>query len=78
MAWNHPRNSEQSETGDQPKKKREGSRTESSTSTSDDVFVEDLKNPDCVLILTDFLWSIEQQVKETLDLIKKSSESLAN
>ena len=56
--------SEQSETGDEPKKQKEGSRNESSTSTLDDVFAEGLKNPDCVLILANCLRSLEQQVKE--------------
>ena len=32
--------SEQSETGDEPKKQKEGSRNESSTSTLDDIFAE--------------------------------------
>ena len=67
--------SEQSETGDEPKKQKEGSRNESSTSTLDDVFAEGLKNPDCVLILANCLRSLEQQVKETFDLAKTSSES---
>ena len=67
--------SEQSETGDEPKKQKEGSRNESSTSTLDDVFAKGLKNPDCVLILANCLRSLEQQVKETFDLAKKSSES---
>ena len=67
--------SEQSETGDEPKKQKEASRNESSTSTLDDVFAEGLKNPDCVLILANCLRSLEQQVKETFDLAKKSSES---
>ena len=34
-----------------------------------------MKNPDCVLILANCLRSLEQQVKETFDLAKKSSES---
>ena len=67
--------SEQSETGDEPKKQKEGSRNESSTSTLDDVFPEGLKNPDCVLILANCLRSFEQQVKEMFDLAKKSSKS---
>ena len=67
--------SEQSETGDEPKKQKEGSRNESSTSTLDDVFAEGLKNPDCVLILANCLRSLEQQVKETFDLVKTASES---
>ena len=67
--------SEQSETGDEPKKQKEGSRNKSSTSTLDDVFAEGLKNPDCVLILANCLRSLEQQVKETFDLAKTSSES---
>ena len=67
--------SEQSETGDEPKKQKEASRNESSTSTLDDVFVEGLNNSDCVLILANCLRSLEQQVKETFDLAKKSSES---
>ena len=67
--------SEQSETGDEPKKEKEASRNESSTSTLGDVFAEGLKNPDCVLILANFLRSLEQQVKETFDLAKKSSKS---
>ena len=54
---------------------KEGSRNESSTSTLDDIFAEGLKNPDCVLILANCLRSLEQQVKETLDLAKKSRES---
>ena len=41
--------SERSETGDEPKKQKEGSRNKSTTSTLDDVFAENLKNPDCVL-----------------------------
>ena len=44
--------SEQSEAGDDPKKQKEESRNESSTSTLDDIFEEGLKNPDSVLILT--------------------------
>ena len=40
--------SEQSETGDEPKKQKEGSRNESSTRALDDVFAEGLKNPYCV------------------------------
>ena len=67
--------SEQSETGDEPKKQKEGSRNESSTSTLDSVFAEGLKNLDCVLILANCLRSLEQQVKEAFDLAKKSSES---
>ena len=67
--------SEQSQTGDEPKKQKEGSRNGSSTSTLDDVLAEGLKNPDCVLILANCLRSLEQQVKEAFDLAKKSSES---
>ena len=67
--------SEQFETVDEPKKQKEGSRNESSTSTLDDVFVKGLRNPDCVPILANCLRSLEQQVKETFDLAKKSSES---
>ena len=59
--------SEQSETGDEPKKQKDGSRNESSASTLDDVFAKGLKNPDCVLILANCLRSLEQQVKETFD-----------
>ena len=51
--------SEQSETGDEPKKQKEGSRNESSTSTLDNVFAKGLKNPDCVLILPNRLDSLE-------------------
>ena len=67
--------SEQSEAGDDPKKQKEESRNESSTSTLDDVFAEGLKNPDSVLILTNCWRSLEQQVKETFDLAKKPSKS---
>ena len=67
--------SEQSQTGDERKKQKEGSRNGSSTSTLDDVLAEGLKNPDCVLILANCLRSLEQQVKEAFDLAKKSSES---
>ena len=67
--------SEQSETGDETKKQKEGSRNESSTSTLDNVFANGLKNPDCVLILANCLHNLEQQVKETFDLAKKSGES---
>ena len=67
--------SEQSETGDEPRKQKEGSRNESSTSTLDDLFAEGLKNLHCVLILANCLHSLEQQVKETFDLAKNSSES---
>ena len=67
--------SEQSGTGDEPKKQKELSRNESSTSTFNNVFAEDLENPNCVLIFANFLRSLEQSVKETLDLAKKSSES---
>ena len=67
--------SEQSETGDEPKKQKEGSRNEPSTSTLDEVFAEGVKNPDCVLILANCLCSLEQHIKETFDLAKKSSES---
>ena len=58
----------------QGKKKKE-SRNESSTSTLDDAFAGGLKNPDCVLILANYLRSLEQQVKEMFDIAKKSSES---
>ena len=34
-----------------------------------------MKNLDCVLILPNCLRSLEQQVKKTFDLAKKSSES---
>ena len=34
-----------------------------------------MKNPDFVLILANYLRSLEQQVHETFDLAKKSSES---
>ena len=67
--------SEQSETGADPKKQKEGSRNESSTSTTDNVFAKGLKNLDCVLILANCLRSLEQEVKETFDLAKGSSES---
>ena len=67
--------SEQSGTSDEPKKQKELSRNESSTSTFNNVFAEDLENPNCVLSLAIFLCSLEQSVKETLDLAKKSSES---
>ena len=67
--------SEQSETGNEPKKQSKGSRNESATSILDDVFAEGLKNPDCVLILANCLRSLEQQVKETFDLAKKPSEN---
>ena len=52
--------SEKSETGYEPKKQKEGSRNESSTSTLDDVFGEGLKNLDCVLILANCLRSLKQ------------------
>ena len=67
--------SEQSETGDKPKKQKEGSKNESSASTLDDAFPEGLKNPDCVLVLAHCLRTLEQQVKEMFDLAKKSNES---
>ena len=58
--------SEQSETGNEPKKKRQGSRNESAASTLDNIFIICLKNPDCVvLILANILRSLELQVKET-------------
>ena len=66
---------ELSETGNEPKKQKEGSRNASSTSTLDDVFAESFKNPDCVLILANCFCSLEQQVKEMFDLARKSSES---
>ena len=34
-----------------------------------------MKNPDCVLILTNCLCSLEQQVKEKFDFAKNSSKS---
>ena len=34
-----------------------------------------MKNPDCVLVLAHCLRTLEQQVKETFDLAKKSNES---
>ena len=67
--------SEQSETGDKPKKQKEGSKNESSTDTLDNVYSKTLKNPDCVLVLANYLCSLEQQVKEPLDLAKRSSKS---
>ena len=67
--------SEQSETGDESKKQKEGSRNKSSTSTLDDVFAEGLYNPECVLILANCLHSLKQQVNETFDLAKKLSQS---
>ena len=57
--------SEQSETGDEPKKQKERSRNESSTSTLDNIFANGFNNPDCALILENCLLSLEQQVKET-------------
>ena len=58
--------SEQSETGNEPKKKRERSRNESASNTLDKVFAMCLKNPNCVvLILANILHSLELQVKET-------------
>ena len=57
------------------KETKRGSRNESSSSTLNDVFAETLKNPDFVLILANYLRSLEQQVHETFDLAKKSSES---
>ena len=56
-------------------KTKQGSRNEFSTSTLDDVFVEGLKKPDCVLTLTNCLRSLHQHVKETFDLAKTSSEN---
>ena len=50
--------SEQFETGDDPKKQREGSRNESTTSTLDHVFSKGLRKPDCVLILANCLRSL--------------------
>ena len=47
--------SEQSETGDKLKKQKERSRNEPSTSTLDDVLVESLNDPYCVLILANCL-----------------------
>ena len=67
--------SEQSETGDEPKKQKKESRNKTSTSSLDNVFAEDLKNPDCVLILANFLRSLQQQIKERFDLVKKSRSS---
>ena len=67
--------SNQSGTGDEPKKLRGGSRTEYTTIILDDVFAEGLKNPDCVLMLGNCLRSLEQQVKETFDLAKKPCKS---
>ena len=51
--------SEKSETGDDPKKVREGNKNNSSTSTLDDAFAKGLKNPDCVLTLANCLRSLE-------------------
>ena len=67
--------SNQSGTGDEPKKLRGGSRIEYTAIILDDVFAEGLKNPDCVLMLVNCLRSLEQQVKETFDLAKKSCKS---
>ena len=67
--------SEQSETGDAPKKQEKEIRDKTSTSSLDNVFAEDLKNPDCVLILVNFLRSLQQQIKERFDLAKKSRSS---
>ena len=67
--------SEQSEIGDEPKKQKEESRNESSTSALENVCAEGLNNPDCVLIFANCLRSLEQQVKGTFDLAKKSSKS---
>ena len=52
-----------------------GSRNKSTTSTLDDVFAKDLKNLDFVLILGNSLRSLEQQLKETFNFAKMSSES---
>ena len=51
----------------QKRKQNRGSRNESSTGTLDHVFVEDLKNFDCVLDLENGLRNLEQQVGETFD-----------
>ena len=65
--------SEQSGIGDEPKKLKEGNRNLSSSSTLDYVFGKGLTNPDCLLILAKCLRRLEQQFKETFDLVKKSS-----
>ena len=67
--------SQQSETGDEPKKQKKGSRSESSTSNLDNAFTKGLKNPDCALVLANCFRSLEQQVRETFDLAKKCSKS---
>ena len=67
--------SKKSETGDKPKKQKEGSKNKSPTGTLDNVYSKTLKNPDCVLVLANYLCSLEQQVKEPLDLAKRSSKS---
>ena len=38
------------------------------------IFAEGLENPSCVLILANCLRGLEQQVKETFDLAKRSSK----
>ena len=67
--------SKKSETGDKPKKQKEGSKNKSPTGTLDNVYSKTLKNPDCVLVLANYLCSLEQQVKAPLDLAKRSSKS---
>ena len=66
--------SEQSETGDEPKTQKEGSRNKSETINLDNVFAKDLKNCDFIMTLLAFLRSLEQQVKETSDLAENSIE----
>ena len=70
------RSSEVSESGDDPKKLNfDEERSESTSSTLDDVFAEGLKNNECVLILANCLRNLEKQVKETFSEAKEIKES---
>ena len=70
------RSSEISESGDEPKKLIvDEERSDSTSSTLDDVFAEGLKNNDCVLILANCLRNLEKQVQETFVAAKETKDS---
>lgn len=67
--------SETSELGDPKKQNLDEERSESTSSTLDDVFAEGLKNNDCVMILANCLRNLEKQVQSTFDAAQETKES---
>ena len=71
--------SKKSETGEDPKKVREGSldcsQVSQTSDTPDDIFTERLNSPDCVAILFNCLKNLESKMRETSVSSKETTAS---